>query len=110
MIRFIESLPKHFVTACISLHRHMAMTISSISAILVTMLLMGVLLLAGGNIDAFTENVEKEVKIHVSIDSLTKDEQIEKLEKEISSFPGKCRVVACCGEKKYLSIWRNRCD
>ena len=40
-----------------------------------------------GNIDAFTENVEKEVKIHVSIDSLTKDEQIEKLEKEISSFP-----------------------
>ena len=52
---------------------------SSISAILVTMLLMGVLLLAGGNIDAFTENVEKEVKIHVSIDSLTKDEQIEKL-------------------------------
>ena len=30
---------------------------------------------------------KKEVKIHVSIDSLTKDEQIEKLEKEISSFP-----------------------
>lgn len=87
MNRFIKSLPKHFFTACISLHRHMAMTISSISAILVTMLLMGILLLAGGNIDAFTKNVENEVKIHVSIDSLTKDDEIKTLEKEISSIP-----------------------
>lgn len=107
MIRFIESLPKHFVTACISLHRHMAMTISSISAILVTMLLMGVLLLAGGNIDAFTENVEKEVKIHVSIDSLTKDEQIEKLEKEISSFPQVKQVVFSSSENELNALIEN---
>ena len=61
--------------------------------------LMGVLLLAGGNIDAFTENVEKEVKIHVSIDSLTKDEQIEKLRKRNFIFPQVKQVVFSSSER-----------
>ena len=86
MISFIQSLPKHFMTALRNLGRHMAMTLSSASAVAVTLTLMTLFLVLAANMNSFADHVETNLKIHASIDSLQKQDEIEHMEKLIKGI------------------------
>ena len=54
----------------------MAMTISSVSAVSVTLLLMALFFVIAGNVENFTQHVEGDLKIHVAIDSIADQDAI----------------------------------
>lgn len=88
MSNFFESIPKHFMNAIKNLARHLAMTLSSISAVSVTLFLMTLFLILAANVDSFADHVESSLKIHVSIDSLVDDKQIKNMQEEIKKMQG----------------------
>lgn len=92
MISFFTSLPRHFISALKSLKRHLAMTLSSASAVAVTLILASLFLLLAGNVNGFTKHVETNLKIHAAIDSLQTKEEITAMEKKIRSMPGVAQV------------------
>ena len=65
MISFFTVLGRHIKSAFLSLFRHVAMTISSSSAVTVTLILFAAFLLLAGNISKFTGNIESDFRIHV---------------------------------------------
>jgi cell division transport system permease protein len=65
---------RHLKEAFIGLFRHMAMTLSSISTITITLLFVGLFLLITLNIEQFTYAVEGSVNIHVKIDPNYEDD------------------------------------
>lgn len=104
MIIFFTSLPKHLFSSILSLKRHLAMTISSISAITVTLLLYSIFLMISTNINNFAVNIENELEIHASIDSLSDQSQIESLEKTIKSWDNVNNVVFSSSEDELNSL------
>lgn len=92
MINFFTSIPKHFLSALKSLKRHLAMTLSSASAVAVTLILMALFLVLAGNVDGFTKHVETNLKIHAAIDSLQTNSEITSMEKQIRALPGVSKV------------------
>jgi cell division transport system permease protein len=65
---------RHLKEAFIGLFRHMAMTLSSMSTITITLLFVGLFLLITLNIEQFTYAVEGSVNIHVKIDPNYEDD------------------------------------
>ena len=100
MIKFFESLPKHFMSALKSLARHFSMTISSISAVAVTLTLMALFVLLAGNIEGFTTNVETDLKIHVSLDNINTEEEITALQKKLENLNGVMHVEFSSSEQE----------
>lgn len=100
MISFIHSLPKHFLTALQSLRRHMAMTLSSASAVAVTLILMALFLVLAGNVDSFATNVETNLKIHAAIDTLQDDNAIRELQDKITKLDGVAKVTFSSKEEE----------
>ncbi len=86
-----------------NLARHLAMTISSISAVSVTLFLMTLFLILATNVDSFADHVESSLKIHVSIDSLADDKQIEKMQEEIEKMQG-VKSVEFSSKEEELNI------
>ena len=86
MIEFVKYLPKHVLSALKGLQRHMAMTISSVSAVSVTLLLMALFFVIAGNVENFTQHVEGDLKIHVAIDSIADQDAITAMKKEIAKM------------------------
>ena len=103
MISFIQSLPKHFMTALRNLGRHMAMTLSSASAVAVTLTLMTLFLVLAANMNSFADHVETNLKIHASIDSLQKQDEIEHMEKLIKGISG-VKTVEFSSKEDELNI------
>lgn len=93
MIEFARNLPKHVLTALKGLQRHMAMTISSVSAVSVTLLLMALFFVLAGNVENFTQHVEGDLKIHAAIDSIADKDAISAMKKEISKMPDVAEVT-----------------
>lgn len=85
---FFERFSRHLDTAWKSMHRHLAMSVSSAAAVAVTLILMSLFLVIASNVGGFTANVETNLQIHVSIDSLADQEQIDKLQNEIEQLSG----------------------
>lgn len=86
MIRYLKSLPKHFVSALKSIARHMVMTLSSVSAVAVTLTLMSLFVLVAANVAGFASNVESDLKIHASIDNIVTPEKTTEMETTIKSM------------------------
>ena len=109
MISFIQSLPKHFMTALRNLGRHMAMTLSSASAVAVTLTLMTLFLVLAANMNSFADHVETNLKIHASIDSLQKQDEIEHMEKLIKGISG-VKTVEFSSKEDELNILSETVD
>lgn len=89
MISFFRALPKHMKTAFLSIFRHLAMSLSAISAVTVTLVLFAVFLIIAGNVSLFANNIENDVSIHVVLnENVEKQKDIEKAEKEIKQIKG----------------------
>lgn len=65
MIKFFITLGRHIKAATLSLIRHIAMSLSSASAVTVTLILFSAFLLIAGNFSKFTNNVESDFRVHV---------------------------------------------
>ena len=83
MIKFFESLPKHFLSAIKSIGRHFSMSLSSASAVAVTLTLMSLFFIITENAFGFTKNVEADLKIHASIDNIKTEDDIKQIETKI---------------------------
>ncbi|MGN1183514.1 MAG: permease-like cell division protein FtsX [Faecalibacillus sp.] len=84
----IKNLPKHFKTALVNIWRNGAMTFSSIFAVTITLLLIGVIGILALNVQDISSNIESGVRIYVKLDR-TIDETAEKeVGKEILAIKG----------------------
>ena len=83
LISCIKNLPKHFKTSLVNLWRNGAMTFSSIFAVTITLLLIGVISVLALNVQDISANIEEGVRIYVkvAVDEilLVKDEELSKL-------------------------------
>lgn len=94
MIEFFRALPKHVKTAFLSIFRHLAMSVSAISAVTVTLVLFGVFLMIAGNVSLFANNIEGDVTIHVVLAAdVTKQADIDAVEQEIKAVSGVKKVA-----------------
>lgn len=84
MISFFTVLGRHIKSAFLSLFRHVAMTISSSSAVTVTLILFAAFLLLAGNISKFTGNIESDFRIHVVLNQdQTQQEQFDSMHSQL---------------------------
>lgn len=104
MIRFLKNIPHHFIAALKGLGRHFAMTLSSASAVMVTLILISMFILIAGNVDNFALNVEGSLKIHASIDKIKTDKEIEAMESEIKKMQGVKSISFSSSEDELNSL------
>lgn len=94
MIKFIRSLPRHIKSAFLSIIRQLAMSLSSASAVMVTLILLAGFLLIAGNMEQFTKNIEGDFRIHAVLkEEIVEEEQILKIQKQISELENVHKVT-----------------
>ena len=104
MIRFLKNLPHHFKTAFVGMIRHLAMTLSSMSAVMVTLSLIAVFMLIAGNLERFAQNVEGSLKIRVSVDKIANEEEVKQMEAAIKVISGVTDVQFSSKEKELATL------
>ncbi len=84
----INSLLRHFRESFKSLGRNAWMTVASVSAVTVTLLLVGVFFTLVLNINHMASNIENDVEISAHIDVVATQEDIDALEAQIKAIQG----------------------
>ncbi len=101
MNQFFRSLPSHFATAWRSIVRHVSLTFSSATAVSVTLLIVGLLVLIAGNINSFTKNIEQDFQIQATISPGSEGEaQIAELKQQIEALEGVKNVAFSSKEEE----------
>lgn len=80
-----RNLGRNFREAFFGITRHFAMAVSSASAVSITLILIGVVMLVSANITNITGNIERNVEILVKIDNTAMEVSMEYLEKQIKA-------------------------
>lgn len=83
-----RTLGRHFRESLKSLGRNGWMTFASVSAVTITLLLVGVFILIMMNLNKIADDVENDVEMKVFIALETGQEDIDRLENEIGVLPG----------------------
>ncbi|WP_044747609.1 permease-like cell division protein FtsX [Bacillus alveayuensis] len=83
----INTLGRHLRESMKSLARNTWMTIASVSAVMVTLLLVGTFLVIMFNLNNIATNIEKDVEIRVLIDVTANQEQRDQLKQQLESLP-----------------------
>lgn len=87
MKKRLQNLPAHLAGAWRNLIRHISLTVSSVIAVTVTLLIVGVLMVVAGNISDFTDNIESDFQIQATISpGFSDDTQIEELQHQIEDL------------------------
>lgn len=84
----IETFKRHLVESLKSLRRNIRMSVAAVSAVTVTLLLVGVLLSILFNINKIANDVQNDVQVRVIIDRGTTKEQQQALKKKLSKIKG----------------------
>ena len=80
--------------AWLGLRRHFLLSVSALSAVTITLLLVGVFLIVGLHIEHFSSRVEGDLSIHVVLDPQIRDTaQIDDIETKIKDIPGVKTIV-----------------
>jgi cell division transport system permease protein len=110
----IRTLGRHVREGVKNLGRNGWMTFASISAVTITLLILGVFLILAMNVNYIAQTVEKQVEIRVFLDVLATKENIKAVEQNIRTIPkvetvtfiskeeGLKQFKASLGEKAYL--------
>jgi len=110
----IRTLGRHVREGVKNLGRNGWMTFASISAVAITLLILGVFLILALNVNHFAKTVEKQVEIRVFLDVLATKENIKQVEQNIRAIPkvesvtfiskdeGLKQFKESLGEKAYL--------
>ena len=83
-----RTFSRHLSGSFKSLGRNAWMTFASVSAVTVTLLLVGVFIVIMMNLNKIADNIENDVEIKVIVDLAADDEAIANLEKEIQEING----------------------
>lgn len=84
----IRTLRRHVKESFRSVMRNGWMTFASVSAVTVTLLLVGIFLIVMMNLNKIATDIENDVEIRVHIDVTATEEDQQKLKEEISALPG----------------------
>ena len=88
LISCIKNLPKHFKTSLVNLWRNGAMTFSSIFAVTITLLLIGVISVLALNIQDISANIEEGVRIYVKLERSIDENAENEVGKQIKQLKG----------------------
>ena len=88
LISCIKNLPKHFKTSLVNLWRNGAMTFSSIFAVTITLLLIGVISVLALNVQDISANIEEGVRIHVKLERSIDENAENEVGKQIKQLKG----------------------
>ncbi|MDA5110619.1 permease-like cell division protein FtsX [Brevibacillus thermoruber] len=110
----IRTLGRHVREGVKNLGRNGWMTFASISAVTITLLILGVFLILAMNVNYLAQTVEKQVEIRVFLDTLATPENVKQVEQNIRAIPkvesvafipkaeGLKQLKESMGEKAYL--------
>lgn len=84
---------RHVRESLKSLGRNSWMTFASVSAVTVTLLLVGVFIVIMMNLNQLADNLENDVEIKVITDPAANEEQVKQLEEKVKKTPGVAEVV-----------------
>jgi cell division transport system permease protein len=87
-----STLARHLREGFKNLGRNGWMTFASISAVTITLLILGVFLLLAMNIQHLVQTVEKQVEIRVSLDVTADQATVKKVERELRGLPDAAEV------------------
>jgi len=105
MITFIKSIPFHIKSAAKSLVRHFVMTLSSSSAVMVTLILLAAFLMIAGNVSGFADHIEDEIRIHVVLSAdVVNEEQIAQAKTDLENIDG-VKTVEFSSKDNELKLW-----
>ena len=88
LISCIKNLPKHFKTSLVNLWRNGAMTFSSIFAVTITLLLIGVISVLALNVQDISANIEEGVRIYVKLERSIDENAENEVGKQIKQLKG----------------------
>ena len=98
MKKRMQNLLAHLADAWRNLIRHISLTVSSVIAVTVTLLIVGVLVVIAGNISDFTDNIESDFQIQATISpGFSEDKEIAELQAQIEQLD---HVVSCTFSSK----------
>ena len=87
MKKRMQNLLAHLADAWRNLIRHISLTVSSVIAVTVTLLIVGVLMVVAGNISDFTDNIESDFQIQATISpGFSEDKEIAELQAQIEQL------------------------
>ncbi len=96
----INSIRRHFRESFKSLGRNGWMTFASVSAVTVTLLLVGVFFVLMMNLNNFAKNVENDVEIRVHLDVAATQADMKTVEKELKEIPQVKKVTFSSKEEE----------
>lgn len=88
LISCIKNLPKHFKTSLVNLWRNGVMTFSSIFAVTITLLLIGVISVLALNVQDISANIEEGVRIYVKLERSIDENTENEVGKQIKQLKG----------------------
>ncbi len=88
LISCIKNLPKHFKTSLVNLWRNGAMTFSSIFAVTITLLLIGVISVLALNVQDISANIEEGVRVYVKLERSIDENAENEVGKQIKQLKG----------------------
>ncbi len=105
MIQFFKSIPFHIKSAVKNLVRHLVMTLSASSAVMVTLILLAAFLMIAGNVNGFTNHIEDDIRIHVVLrEDIVNEEQIASAKNEIEMIEG-VKEAELSDKDNELKLW-----
>ena len=88
-----NTMGRHVKEGFKNIARNGWMTLASVSAVMITLLILGVFILLAMNVEHMANVIENQVEITVALDLTTEEEDIKQLEKEIRNMDGVKSVV-----------------
>ena len=103
MIKGLRTFLYELKYAFVGMKRHIMLCFSAISAIGITLLLIGSVLIIGLHVDYFSNDVQKDLSIHVVLNEDIDDEaSIEKVKADISKIKKRVRPLKLIEEMRIL--------
>lgn len=100
----VRTLRRHVRESLKSIGRNRWMTFASVSAVTVTLLLVGVFITIMMNINQVAKNIESDVEIKVIVDLAADDAIVKELEEQIRSTPGVIEVKFSSKEEELENV------
>ena len=103
----LKAMPKHCKTAFQNIWRNGVMSISSIFAVTITLILIGVVSVIAINVNHMTVNIENSLNIYVKVDRAATDEQSKAVGDEINKLTGIKKVNYSSKDKNSKQLFEN---
>ena len=101
MFKLIRSIPFHLKTAIVSIFRHFAMSFSAMSAVSVTLVMFGIMMVLAGTVQNFSKNIEEDVRVHVVLhESIASQKTLDGIEKKIKQVDHVSKIVFSSKEEE----------